>query len=143
MRRAQSEAPYRSLNRMGMFRALPRAHLRPQSAREINISEKLERMLRTVMMNQIEIMTALEDLLGNDPISQEDFDCGCGPSILSRSSVRPCSPSGKPTTPPGSSNGTGSRPPQRSGRTSFHPRPEPRRIKPGVSQTGRGTQCHS
>ncbi len=38
------------------------------------MSEKLERMLRTVMMNQIEIMTALEDLLGREPVTQEDHD---------------------------------------------------------------------
>ena len=38
------------------------------------MSEKLEQMLRTVMMNQIEIMTALEDLLGRAPVTQEDYD---------------------------------------------------------------------
>jgi hypothetical protein len=40
----------------------------------MTMSEKLERMLRTVMMNQIEIMTALEDLLGQEPVTQEDYD---------------------------------------------------------------------
>ena len=38
------------------------------------MSEKLERMLRIMMMNQIEIMTALEDLLGREPVTQGDYD---------------------------------------------------------------------
>ncbi len=36
------------------------------------MSEKLERMLRIVMMNQIEIMTGLEELLGPETLSEDD-----------------------------------------------------------------------
>ncbi len=36
------------------------------------MSEKLERMLRVVMMNQIEIMTALEELLSPETLTDED-----------------------------------------------------------------------
>ncbi len=36
------------------------------------MSEKLERMLRITLMNQIEIMTALEELLGPEPLSKDD-----------------------------------------------------------------------
>ncbi len=36
------------------------------------MSEKLERMLRVVMMNQIEIMTGLEELLGPETLSEDD-----------------------------------------------------------------------
>ena len=36
------------------------------------MSEKLERMLRITLMNQIEIMTALEELLGPEPLSEDD-----------------------------------------------------------------------
>ena len=36
------------------------------------MSEKLERMLRIALMNQIEIMTALEELLGPEPLSEGD-----------------------------------------------------------------------
>ncbi len=37
------------------------------------MSEKLERMLRIALMNQIEIMTALEELLGPEPQSENDL----------------------------------------------------------------------
>ncbi len=37
------------------------------------MSEKLERMLRIALMNQVEIMTALEELLGPEPQSQDDL----------------------------------------------------------------------
>ncbi len=37
------------------------------------MSEKLERMLRIALMNQIEIMTALEELLGPEPQSEDDL----------------------------------------------------------------------
>ncbi len=33
------------------------------------MSEKLERMLRIALMNQVEIMTALEELLGPEPLT--------------------------------------------------------------------------
>ncbi len=36
------------------------------------MSEKLERMLRIALMNQVEIMTALEELLGPEPESDDD-----------------------------------------------------------------------
>ncbi len=36
------------------------------------MSEKLERMLRIVMMNQIEIMTGLEELLSPETLSEDD-----------------------------------------------------------------------
>jgi hypothetical protein len=45
---------------------------------------------------------------------------GCGPSTASKSFVRRYWPSEKPTTRPGSSNGTGFEPPRPSGRASFH-----------------------
>src|SRR3954447_19519359 len=64
---------------------------------------------------------------------------GCGPSTASKSFVRRCWPFEKPTTRPGSSNGTGFEPPRPCGRTSFHPRLWPRRIQSGVSQTEGGT----
>ena len=37
------------------------------------MSEKLERMLRIALMNQIEIMTALEELLGPEPETEDDL----------------------------------------------------------------------
>ena len=37
------------------------------------MSEKLERMLRIALMNQIEIMTALEELLGPEPLTEDDL----------------------------------------------------------------------
>ena len=37
------------------------------------MSEKLERMLRIELMNQVEIMTALEELLGPEPESEDDL----------------------------------------------------------------------
>ena len=37
------------------------------------MSEKLERMLRIALMNQIEIMTALEELLGPEPDNEDDL----------------------------------------------------------------------
>jgi hypothetical protein len=37
------------------------------------MSEKLERMLRIALMNQVEIMTALEELLGPEPESEDDL----------------------------------------------------------------------
>ena len=37
------------------------------------MSEKLERMLRITLMNQVEIMTALEELLGPEPETEDDF----------------------------------------------------------------------
>ncbi len=36
------------------------------------MSEKLEWMLRIALMNQVEIMTALEELLGPEPLSEDD-----------------------------------------------------------------------
>ncbi len=36
------------------------------------MNEKLERMLRIVMMNQIEIMTALEEMLSPETLSEDD-----------------------------------------------------------------------
>jgi acetylornithine deacetylase/succinyl-diaminopimelate desuccinylase-like protein len=36
------------------------------------MSEKLERMLRIVMMNQVEIMTALEELLSLETLTDDD-----------------------------------------------------------------------
>ncbi len=36
------------------------------------MSEKLERMLRIALMNQIEIMTALEELLSPETLTDED-----------------------------------------------------------------------
>src|SRR4051812_45329535 len=68
---------------------------------------------------------------------------GCGPSTASKSFVRRCWSFEKPTTRPGSSNGTGSRHPRPCGRTSFHPRLWPRRIQSGVSQTEGGTGLRS
>ena len=37
------------------------------------MSEKLERMLRIALMNQVEIMTALEELLGPEPETGDDL----------------------------------------------------------------------
>ncbi len=37
------------------------------------MSEKLERMLRIALMNQVEIMTALEELLGPEPETEDDL----------------------------------------------------------------------
>ena len=37
------------------------------------MSENLERMLRIALMNQIEIMTALEELLGPEPETEDDL----------------------------------------------------------------------
>ena len=37
------------------------------------MSEKLEQMLRMVLMNQIEVMTALDELLGPAPETEEDL----------------------------------------------------------------------
>ncbi len=37
------------------------------------MSEKLERMLRITLMNQVEIMTALEELLGPEPETEDDL----------------------------------------------------------------------
>ena len=37
------------------------------------MSEKLERMLRMALMNQVEIMTALEELLGPEPETEDDL----------------------------------------------------------------------
>ena len=37
------------------------------------MSEELERMLRIALMNQIEIMTALEELLGPEPETEDDL----------------------------------------------------------------------
>ena len=37
------------------------------------MSEKLERMLRIALMNQVEIMSALEELLGPEPESEDDL----------------------------------------------------------------------
>jgi hypothetical protein len=37
------------------------------------VSEKLERMLRIALMNQVEIMTALEELLGPEPEHEDDL----------------------------------------------------------------------
>ena len=36
------------------------------------MSEKLERMLRIALMNQVEIMTALEELLSPETLTDED-----------------------------------------------------------------------
>ncbi len=36
------------------------------------MSDKIERMLRVVMMNQIEIMTALEELLSPEELTEDD-----------------------------------------------------------------------
>src|SRR5215204_1924117 len=64
---------------------------------------------------------------------------GCAPSTASKSFDRRYWPFGKPTTRPGSSNGTGFEPPPPSGRASFHPWHRPRRIQFGVSQIEGGT----
>ncbi len=37
------------------------------------MSEKLERMLRIALMNQVEIMTALEEVLGPEPETEDDL----------------------------------------------------------------------
>ena len=37
------------------------------------MSEKLEQMLRIALMNQVEIMTALEELLGPEPETDDDL----------------------------------------------------------------------
>ncbi len=37
------------------------------------MSQKLEDMLRLVLMNQIEVMTALDELLGPEPETEEDL----------------------------------------------------------------------
>ncbi len=37
------------------------------------MNEKLERMLRITLMNQVEIMTALEELLGPEPETEDDL----------------------------------------------------------------------
>jgi hypothetical protein len=37
------------------------------------MSEKLERMLRIALMNQVEIMTALEEMLGPEPETEDDL----------------------------------------------------------------------
>ncbi len=37
------------------------------------MSEKLERMLRIALMNQVELMTALEELLGPEPETDDDL----------------------------------------------------------------------
>ncbi len=37
------------------------------------MSEKLEQMLRMVLMNQIEVMTALDELLGPEPQTEDDL----------------------------------------------------------------------
>ena len=44
------------------------------------MTEKLERMLRIALMNQAEIMTALDELLGPEPETEDD--------IASRAEVR-------------------------------------------------------
>ncbi len=36
------------------------------------MSDTLERMLRITLMNQVEIMSALEELLGPEPLSEDD-----------------------------------------------------------------------
>ena len=36
------------------------------------MSDTLERMLRIALMNQVEIMSALEELLGPEPLSEDD-----------------------------------------------------------------------
>jgi hypothetical protein len=36
------------------------------------MSDKLERMLRIALMNQVEIMSALEELLGPEPLTEDD-----------------------------------------------------------------------
>src|SRR4051794_36141763 len=61
---------------------------------------------------------------------------GCGPSTPSRSFGRRCSTFGRATTPPGSSNGTGSRHPRPCDRTSFQPRHGPRSINPVSHRPG-------
>jgi tryptophan 2,3-dioxygenase len=38
------------------------------------MSERLEAMLRLVLMNQIEIMAGLEDLLGEAPATEDDHE---------------------------------------------------------------------
>ncbi len=37
------------------------------------MNEKLVRMLRITLMNQVEIMTALEELLGPEPLTEDDL----------------------------------------------------------------------
>src|SRR3954466_5882361 len=58
------------------------------------------------------------------------------PSTPSRSLGRRCSTFGRATTPPGSSNGTGSRHPRPCDRTSFQPRHGPRSINPVSHRPG-------
>ena len=36
------------------------------------MSDTLERMLRIALMNQVDIMSALEELLGPEPLSEDD-----------------------------------------------------------------------
>ncbi len=38
------------------------------------MSERLEEMVRLVLMNQIEIMAGLEELLGETPLTEDDHD---------------------------------------------------------------------
>ena len=38
------------------------------------MSQKLEDMLRLVLMNQIEIMAALDELLDAEPVTEEDLE---------------------------------------------------------------------
>ena len=40
---------------------------------KVTMNEKLEQMLRIPPMNQIEIMTALEELLGPEPETEDDL----------------------------------------------------------------------